>query len=149
MRFIISNRGNKKIPISKVQKILSKNVIGKYSCKDIVEPGDIVQVCQDEKYDIEKCKRGGSYKVIGVVSTVPNIISNKEDKQILVTLKGRAICKVQGPIHKGDPIISYDNGIGVSKFAPGLASNSSSRIIGISLENIEIEIVKKIEIVVL
>ena len=129
-------------------EVANGDVAEKYICKDEVEPGDIVQVCDDTRYDVEKCKKGGGYKVIGVVSTAPGIILNKDTEGVAIALKGKTLCKVQGPIHKGDPIIAHDDGIGISKLNSNLASNSSSKVVGISLEDIEGDEIKKIEIIV-
>jgi len=84
--------------------------------------------------------------IAGVVSTNPAYLMNSNQEGISVALTGRVPCWVKGPINKGDRVVSSDiPGVGeklnLDKYQPGC-------IIGKSLESLNNDEIKKIEVVV-
>jgi hypothetical protein len=84
--------------------------------------------------------------IAGVVSTNPAYLMNSGQSGVSVALTGRVPCWVRGPINKGDRVVSSDmpgtaERLDLSKYQPGC-------IIGKSLETIEHDEVKLIEVVV-
>ena len=117
-------------------------------CGDL-EVGDIVKVSTDTKCEIERCDEIAALNVIGVVSDKPGFILNQSSKGIPVALKGKVLCKVQGPIRKGEPIISYEQGAGISLYNVNTdLLNQPIKIIGVALEDIEDDEVRKILIII-
>jgi hypothetical protein len=85
-------------------------------------------------------------RVAGVVSTNPAYLMNSAlTNGIPVALTGRVPCMVQGPVSKGDRLVNYTNGVAgrldTSQYEYGC-------IIGKSLDTIDDNTVKLIEIVV-
>ena len=84
--------------------------------------------------------------VAGVVSTKPAYLMNADTAGVAVAMTGRVPCRVQGPVTKGDAVVT-SNTPGVarqidnSKFVPGC-------IIGKSLETITTTDIVTIEVVV-
>ena len=120
----------------------------KYTCKDEVEPGDIVQVSSDSNYEIEKCNETASLKVVGIVSEKPALLMNKKENGVAIALKGKVKCKVLGPIRKGEPIVSYEDGIGISYY--NLSQEllpQHIKFVGVALEDIEQDEIRKILVI--
>ena len=84
-----------------------------------------VSVC-----DIDMCA-----KIAGVVSTQPGYVMNEGltgDHVATVALLGRVPCKVQGPIRKGDMLVSAGNGHARAEQLPQIGT-----VIGKALENFD------------
>ena len=84
--------------------------------------------------------------IAGVVSTNPAYLMNSGQPGVSVALTGRVPCWVRGPINKGDRVVSSDmpgiaECLNLSEYQPGC-------ILGKSLETIEHDEVKLIEVVV-
>jgi hypothetical protein len=84
-------------------------------------------------------------RVAGVISTSPAFIMNSMGEGLPVAFTGRVPCQVQGPIRKGDVL--------VTSTVPGTAQRIGFNyqpgcVIGKSLEDIEDTSVKIIEVVV-
>lgn len=86
-------------------------------------------------------------RVAGVISTQPAYLMNEaEPDGQPVALTGRVPCKVKGPIAKGDLVVTSDT--------PGVAQKLDDAqykpgcVIGKSLDNIDTDEVKRIEVVV-
>jgi hypothetical protein len=84
--------------------------------------------------------------VAGVISTNPAYLMNAECKGLPVAFTGRVPCFVQGPVKKGDVLVTSNEpgvaqAIDNSKFVPGC-------IIGKALETISTNSIETIEIVV-
>ena len=84
--------------------------------------------------------------IAGVVSTNPAYLMNSGQTGVSVALTGRVPCRVLGPINKGDRVVSSDipgvaECLNLSKYQPGC-------ILGKSLETIEHDEIKIIEVVV-
>ncbi len=77
----------------------------------------------------------GSTRVAGVVSSNPAHLMNgglRGSNVVALALAGRVPCKVIGPVHKGDMMISAGYGYAKSSSAPAIGS-----VIGKALENFE------------
>ena len=111
------------------------------------EPATVVIFGGDEEVTISK--QTHSTAVAGVVSTNPAYLMNgtlKGDTVVSVALTGRVPCRVQGPVAKGDVLVT-SNTPGVAQlidndsFAPGC-------ILGKALDCVSANDIKTIEIVV-
>jgi hypothetical protein len=83
-------------------------------------------------------------RVAGVISTEPAFLMNAGDQGLPVALTGRVPCQVQGPINKGDLLVTSD----LAGTAQRLVDWKPGCVIGKSLETIQDNVVKTIEIVV-
>ena len=85
-------------------------------------------------------------RVAGVISTNPAYLMNSTATGSPLALSGRVPCSVQGPVSKGDRLVSAGNGtamaLDMARYQPGC-------VIGHSLENHTESSVKVIEIVVM
>ena len=84
--------------------------------------------------------------VAGVISTDPAYLMNSELDGVSVALTGRVPCQVQGPVRKGQVLVTSDTpgvaqAIDNSKFLPGC-------IVGKALEAINTNTIETIEVVV-
>ena len=84
--------------------------------------------------------------VAGVISTDPAYLMNSEAEGLPVAMTGRVPCQVQGPVRKGQLVVTSDTpgvaqAIDNSKFLPGC-------VIGKALEAINTNTIETIEVVV-
>ena len=87
-------------------------------------------------------------RVVGVVSTNPAYLMNKDANGVAVALRGKVPCKVEGPVRKGDVL--------VTNVTPGTATTLTHDsptppgfcVIGKSLETDESTGIKLINIIV-
>ena len=84
--------------------------------------------------------------VAGIISTDPAYLMNSEATGLPVALTGRVPCRVQGPVRKGQLVVTSDTpgvaqAIDNSKFLPGC-------VIGKALEAINTNTIETIEVVV-
>jgi hypothetical protein len=102
----------------------------------VVQLGGASEVTQTDTY--------ASDKVLGVVSSNPAYLMNSDCNGIPVALKGRVPCFVNGPVKKGDLLVSGT--------VPGTAEKSESlkigTLIGKAIENKTTDDVSLIEIFV-
>jgi hypothetical protein len=80
--------------------------------------------------------------VAGVVSTDPAFLMNSAEQGLPVALTGRVPCQVQGPVGKGDLLVTSD----LPGTAQKLQTWQPGCVIGKSLEIVEDNAVKTIEI---
>ena len=87
---------------------------------------------------------GGGDRAIGVISTNPAYMMNKDlEGGIYVALKGRVPCRVLGAVSKGDDMTSGPNGTAVrDQFGDKI-------VFGVALEDSDDEGEKIIEVLVL
>ena len=108
------------------------------------EPGTVVVF--GGEYEITISTKDHDSAVAGVISTDPAYLMNAAADGLPVALQGRAPCQVQGPIRKGELVVSSN--------VPGVAQRFVKErfehgcIIGKSLENINDDTIKTIEVVV-
>ena len=123
------------------------DVAEKYTSDAQYEPGTVVDF--GGEYEVTLSNINGSQYVAGVVSTNPAYLMNdnfEHDNWLPVALTGRVPCNVQGPIQKGDLLVSSDK--------PGVAIKLDKSlyevgcVIGKSLDIISDTSVRKIEIAV-
>ena len=118
-----------------------------YHADDYYAPGTVMVFGGD--LDVTIAKVSHDTRIAGVVSTNPAYLMNdnfEQDNWVPVALTGRVPCNVQGPVQKGDLLVSSDKpGIAIkldkSKYEVGC-------IIGKSLDIINDTSVRKIEIAV-
>jgi len=111
----------------------------KYTTDKEYEPGTVVSVCQHEGHDVEACKMGD--RALGVVSTNPAFMMNKDADGQYIALKGRVPCKVGGAVRKGQRLVAGGNGYAVV--------GTGENVFGIALESSNEEGVKLVEVAVL
>jgi hypothetical protein len=115
----------------------------KYLSDDKYPPGTVVVFGGNSEITISTVE--SDTRVAGVISTDPAFIMNSGSKGLPVALTGRVPCMVKGPVEKGDVLVTSD--------IPGTAQRISGEwlpgcVIGKSLEDIESNTVKTIEVVV-
>jgi len=88
----------------------------KYSVDGEVSAGDVVCISEGDEFDCELSGEVACERVLGVVSINPAFRMNEglEDAPF-IALRGRVPCKVNGPVKKGDCLVSYLNGAAISK----------------------------------
>ena len=118
-----------------------------YHADDYYAPGTVMVFGGD--LDVTISKVSHDTRIAGVVSTNPAYLMNdnfEQDNWVPVALTGRVPCNVQGPIQKGDLLVSSDK--------PGVAIKLDKSlyevgcVIGKSLDIISDTSVRKIEIAV-
>ena len=110
------------------------------------EPGTVVVIGGDK--EVTQCKMLQDPRVVGVVSTNPAYLMNKDANGVAVALRGKVPCKVEGPVRKGDVL--------VTNVTPGTATTLTHDsptppgfcVIGKSLETDESTGIKLINIIV-
>jgi hypothetical protein len=113
----------------------------KYTTDQEYEPGTVVVVSMDDKGAEATKSWLSSQRVLGVVSTNPAFLMNDAAPGQAIALRGRVPVKVVGPIRKGQPLISNQEGCGMF----GDTQNS----FGIALESNPDVGVKLVECVIL
>jgi hypothetical protein len=118
-----------------------------YQADNNYEPGTVLIFggC----YEVTVTAVSHNIAVAGVVSTNPAHLMNsalRGENVVPLALQGRVPCKVKGPVNKGTVLVSSDipgvaEAVNLSMFKPGC-------VIGKSLENIESQDIKMIEVVV-
>ena len=117
----------------------------KYTSDLEYSPGTVVVF--GGQYEVTESTKSHDSAVAGVVSTDPAYLMNSELKEgVAVALTGRVPCIVKGPVNKGTVLVTSDvpgaaEAFNYNKFFPGV-------VIGKSLEEIEDDSVKMIEIAV-
>ena len=68
------------------------------------EPGTVLIFGGDK--EVTQCKALQDSRVAGVVSTAPAYLMNKDGDGVAVALRGKVPCKVEGPVRKGDVLVT-------------------------------------------
>jgi len=103
----------------------------KYEADADYEPGTVVHFGGDK--EVSQCDVDHCTKVAGVVSTSPAYRMNdglEAEHVAMVALTGRVPCKVQGPVAKGDMMVSAGNGKARAEADPKVGA-----VIGKALED--------------
>lgn len=104
----------------------------KYTTDKEYEPGTVLVVSYDEKSEATSSWLSGQ-RVLGVVSTNPAFLMNDEAPGQAIALRGRVPVKVVGPIRKGQPLISNQEGCAFysdhqNSFAIALETNQDAGV---------------------
>ena len=115
-----------------------------YIADDNYPPGTVVVFGGSKEITVTSAAH--DTRVAGVISTNPAYLMNSEVQGLPVALTGRVPCLVQGPINKGEVLVTgFKPGtaqkINTARFQPGC-------VVGKSIENISDDELKLIEIVV-
>jgi hypothetical protein len=112
--------------VGTASQALYADLAEKYATDQTYEPGTVVVV--GGTAEVTACAEG--QRAIGVVSTAPAFLMNKDAEGQAIALKGRVPCKVVGAVNKGDELVPADNGcakVGTGKvFA--IALNTSEEV---------------------
>jgi len=108
----------------------------KYTTDQVYAPGTVVVV--GGTAEVTASSEG--QRAIGVISTAPAFLMNKDGDGQAVALKGRVPCRVVGAVAKGDELVPADN---------GCAKVGDSRVFGVALDTSAETVERVIEIVVL
>lgn len=82
-----------------------------YTVDGSPQSGDVIAFDVDGDFDGILCIEEESENILGVVSTNPGFILDKNlPGGKLIALKGKVPCKIVGPVKKGDRIVSAGNG---------------------------------------
>jgi hypothetical protein len=115
-----------------------------YTADAVYAAGTVVVFGGDEEITVSDISH--DTRVAGVISTDPAYLMNtKLTNGLPVAFTGRVPCIVQGPVTKGDRLVNIQSGI-AGRMDPALYEPGC--IIGKSLENIETNEIKTIEVVV-
>jgi cytoskeletal protein CcmA (bactofilin family) len=82
----------------------------KYTCYQDFGIGQVILISELEDYDVEISHEVGSNRVLGVVSENPGLLMNSETEGPQVARVGKVPCWVEGPVKKGNRLISSLNG---------------------------------------
>jgi hypothetical protein len=105
----------------------------KYTTDKEYEPGTVMVVSMDADGAEATESWLSGQRVLGVISTNPAFLMNDDLDGQAIALRGRVPVKVVGPIRKGQPLISNQNGCGLfgdhqNSFAIALESNSEAGV---------------------
>jgi hypothetical protein len=103
----------------------------KYTADADYTPGTVVSFGGTEEITLSVWD--SDRRVAGVVSTNPSYLMNAgldAEHVAVVALQGRVACRVQGPVRKGDMMVSNGNGVARSEADP-----KTGAVIGKALEN--------------
>jgi len=123
----------------------------KYTINDIeqnIVPGHVILISEDENYDGELSNEIGSNRILGVISENPAFKMNSAlEEGYYVGLRGRVKCYVNGPVKKGEPLISGLNGTAVS-YTLHHTPDNFGKLLGRANESIDNDDTKLIEIII-
>jgi hypothetical protein len=105
----------------------------KYTTDKEYEAGTVVVVSYEDSGAEATASWLSGQRVLGVISTNPAFLMNDEADGQAIALRGRVPVKVVGPIRKGQPLISNQDGCGIysdhqNSFAIALESNSDAGV---------------------
>lgn len=95
---------------------LYADVAEKYLVAGEVAPGDVIVISQNpaSNYEAEKSNQLADKKVLGVVSTNPAVRMNDGlENGTYIALCGRVPCRVEGPVQKGDLLVTGYDGVAI------------------------------------
>ena len=118
----------------------------KYTSDDNYEPGTVVVIGGEQ--EVTQCNRLMDPRVVGVVSTAPAYLMNKDSQGVAVALRGKVPCKVEGPVRKGDLLVTNVTPGTATTLTDDSPTPPSFCVIGKSLETDESTGIKLINIIV-
>jgi len=99
---------------------LYADVAEKYLVAGEVAPGDVIVISPNPvgNYEAEKSSQLADKKVLGVVSTKPAVRMNDGlENGTYIALCGRVPCRVEGPVQKGDILVTGYDGVAICEDA--------------------------------
>ena len=97
---------------------------------------------------VTECNTFCDNRLAGVVSTEPAHLMNSEIEGVAIALKGRVPCKVEGPVHKGDILVTNRTSGTATALTKDSASPGSLCVVGKSLEDCDQHGIRLIEVAV-
>jgi len=117
-----------------------------YASDEPYEPGTVLVIGGEA--EVTQSTTYMDHNLVGIVSTDPAFLMNKDAEGVAVALRGRVPCKVEGPVKKGDILVTGDQpGVAVA-VDPEQPILNSLYIVGRSLENNDNPEVKLVEVLV-
>ncbi len=98
--------------------------------------------------EVTECNTFCDNRLAGVVSTEPAHLMNSEIEGVAIALKGRVPCKVEGPVHKGDILVTNRTSGTATALTKDSASPGSLCVVGKSLEDCDQHGIRLIEVAV-
>lgn len=102
-----------------------------YVADYVYEPGTVVKF--GGEFEVTLSDHDADPEIAGVISTCPAYAMNtgiQGEHTVAVALQGRVPCKVQGPVRKGQMMVSAGNGYARAELQPAIGT-----VIGKALEN--------------
>jgi len=118
----------------------------KYTADADYEPGTVLVFGGEA--EVTECKSFCDTRLAGVVSTNPAHLMNSKIEGVAIALKGRVPCKVEGPVNKGDILVTGPTAGTATTLRNDSASPSPWCVIGKSLEDNSDEGVRLVEIAI-
>jgi hypothetical protein len=123
----------------------------RYSISEEIESGDLVRMCDQGVYEVEKTTIELDPEVFGVISKSPGFMMNSEagddSTHPYIALAGRVRVKVIGKVLKGQRLVS-SNVAGVARAASSEELSNIYAVFGRALENKDTDDLDLIEVTV-
>ena len=118
----------------------------KYRADKDYEPGTVLVFGGEA--EVTECNSFCDARLAGVVSTEPAHLMNSDIEGVAIALKGRVPCKVEGPVKKGDILVTGPVAGTASALAEGSATPNAWCVVGKSLEDNSESGVRLVEVAV-
>jgi len=118
----------------------------KYRADKDYEPGTVLVFGGEA--EVTECNSFCDARLAGVVSTEPAHLMNSDINGVAIALKGRVPCKVEGPVKKGDILVTGPVAGTATALAQGSATPNAWCVVGKSLEDNDKSGVRLIEVAV-
>ena len=128
-----------------VSKSTLRDLAEKYTADKEYEPGTVLVFVMKKKL------QNGQYqdpKISRVVPTEPAHLMNDGIEGVAIALKGRVPCKVEGPVKKGDILVTGPIAGTATALRPDSATPSAWCVVGKSLENSDEAGIRLVEVAV-
>jgi hypothetical protein len=96
--------------VGQASSALYSDLAENYTCHSDFQIGDVILVSPTIGTDVEVSHEVASSRVLGVVSENPGFLMNSECEGVTVARVGKVPCRVEGPVRKGDRLISSFEG---------------------------------------
>ena len=118
----------------------------KYTADKDYEPGTVLVFGGEA--EVTECKIFCDPKLAGIVSTDPAHLMNSDIEGVAIALKGRVPCKVDGPVKKGEILVTGPVPGTATGLRPDSATPSPWCVVGKSLEDSDDSGIRLIEVAV-